>query len=233
MTQIAEVVGVHETTVSRAIANKYIKTPHGVFDFKYFFTPGYQADSGAAVSNTSVKEMINDLIMLEDKAHPLSDQEIVTKLQEKASTSPAAPSPSTARNSACCPATSAASMGEPPSPRLRRAVAVVSNYFLALDPWSLVLGAFTRRQRHAWFNLQFHAARIRASRVGPRGKGDHAGIVARVLRRGGQQRHAAFARQPAQRHPQQLVVGHAARKTEGCDSRDPPLELDEWAESVE
>jgi len=83
MTQIAEVVGVHETTVSRAIANKYIKTPHGVFEFKYFFTPGYQADSGASVSNTSVKEMINDLIMLEDKAHPLSDQEIVTKLQEK------------------------------------------------------------------------------------------------------------------------------------------------------
>jgi RNA polymerase sigma-54 factor len=83
MTQIAEVVGVHETTVSRAIANKYIKTPHGVFEFKYFFTPGYQADSGASVSNTSVKEMINDLIMLEDKAHPLSDQEIVAKLQEK------------------------------------------------------------------------------------------------------------------------------------------------------
>jgi RNA polymerase sigma-54 factor len=83
MTQIAEVVGVHETTVSRAIANKYIRTPHGVFEFKYFFTPGYQADSGASVSNTSVKEMINDLIMLEDKAHPLSDQEIVTKLQEK------------------------------------------------------------------------------------------------------------------------------------------------------
>jgi RNA polymerase sigma-54 factor len=83
MTQIAEVVGVHETTVSRAIANKYIRTPHGVFEFKYFFTPGYQADSGASVSNTSVKEMINDLIMLEDKAHPLSDQEIVAKLQEK------------------------------------------------------------------------------------------------------------------------------------------------------
>jgi RNA polymerase sigma-54 factor len=83
MTQIAGVVGVHETTVSRAIANKYIKTPHGVFEFKYFFTPGYAADSGASVSNTSVKEMINDLILLEDKAHPLSDQEIVAKLQEK------------------------------------------------------------------------------------------------------------------------------------------------------
>ncbi len=83
MTQIADVVGVHETTVSRAIANKFIKTPHGVFDFKYFFTPGYQADSGASVSNTSVKEMIADLISIEDKASPLSDQELVAKLQEK------------------------------------------------------------------------------------------------------------------------------------------------------
>lgn len=83
MTQIADVVGVHETTVSRAIANKYIQTPHGVFDFKFFFTPGYQNDSGASVSNTSVKEMINDLIAGEDRSHPLSDQEIVAKLQNK------------------------------------------------------------------------------------------------------------------------------------------------------
>ena len=83
MTQIADAVGVHETTVSRAIANKYIKTPHGVFEFKYFFTPGYQAQSGDAVSNTSVKEMIGDLIAGEDRAHPLSDQEIVAKLQAK------------------------------------------------------------------------------------------------------------------------------------------------------
>ena len=83
MTQIADVVGVHETTVSRAIANKYIQTPHGVFDFKFFFTPGYQADGGASVSNTSVKDMINDLVEGEDRSQPLSDQEIVKKLQEK------------------------------------------------------------------------------------------------------------------------------------------------------
>ena len=83
MTQIADVVGVHETTVSRAIANKYIRTPHGVFEFKYFFTPGYQNDSGASVSNTSVKEMIADLVSTEDKAGPFSDQELVSKLQEK------------------------------------------------------------------------------------------------------------------------------------------------------
>lgn len=83
MTQIAEVVGVHETTVSRAVANKYIKTPHGVFDFKFFFTAGYQADDGAAVSNTSVKEMISTLVAGEDRGHPLSDQDIVAKLHEK------------------------------------------------------------------------------------------------------------------------------------------------------
>ena len=83
MTQVADVVGVHETTVSRAIANKYVQTPHGVFDFKYFFTPGYQADSGAAVSNTSVKEMIADLINMEDASAPLSDQILVAKLLEK------------------------------------------------------------------------------------------------------------------------------------------------------
>ena len=83
MTQIADVVGVHETTVSRAIANKYIKTPHGVFDFKFFFTPGYQSDTGASVSNTSVKDMITDLIGGEDRSQPFSDQEIVVKLEEK------------------------------------------------------------------------------------------------------------------------------------------------------
>jgi RNA polymerase sigma-54 factor len=83
MTQIADAVGVHETTVSRAIANKYVQTPHGVFEFKYFFTPGYQAQSGDSVSNTSVKEMINDLIAGEDRSHPLSDQELVAKLQSK------------------------------------------------------------------------------------------------------------------------------------------------------
>jgi RNA polymerase sigma-54 factor len=83
MTRIADIVGVHETTVSRAIANKYIKTPHGVFEFKYFFTPGYQAESGASVSNTSVKEMIADLVANEDKAGPLSDQDIVGQLLAK------------------------------------------------------------------------------------------------------------------------------------------------------
>jgi RNA polymerase sigma-54 factor len=83
MTQIADAVGVHETTVSRAIANKYIRTPHGVFEMKFFFTPGYENATGEAVSNKSVKEMIHELVDLEDKSRPLSDQELVAKLKEK------------------------------------------------------------------------------------------------------------------------------------------------------
>ena len=83
MTQIADIVGVHETTVSRAIANKYLHTPHGIFEFKYFFTTGYQSSEGDSVSNTSVKEIIADLIALEDRASPFSDQTIVKKLQDK------------------------------------------------------------------------------------------------------------------------------------------------------
>lgn len=83
MTQIAEILGVHETTISRALANKYMKTPHGVFPMKYFFTSGYQSEEGAAVANTSVKEMIADIIAGEDPGSPLSDQDIVGLLQQK------------------------------------------------------------------------------------------------------------------------------------------------------
>ncbi|MDI1321035.1 MAG: RNA polymerase sigma-54 factor, partial [bacterium] len=83
MTQIADIIGVHETTVSRALANKYIQTPHGVFEMKYFFTSGYQSDAGTAVANTSVKEMIADIVAAEDPGKPLSDQEIVGLLEAK------------------------------------------------------------------------------------------------------------------------------------------------------
>ncbi len=83
MNQVAEVVGVHETTVSRAIANKYVQTPFGLFDLKYFFTPGYQTASGEVMSNTSVKEAIQELIARESTHKPLSDQEIVKILGER------------------------------------------------------------------------------------------------------------------------------------------------------
>lgn len=83
MNQVAENVGVHETTVSRAIANKYIETPHGIFEFKYFFTPGLQSGSGGTVSNKSVKETIALIIESEDPSKPYSDQELVRMLAEK------------------------------------------------------------------------------------------------------------------------------------------------------
>ncbi|CAN5748059.1 RNA polymerase factor sigma-54 [soil metagenome] len=83
MVQIAETVGVHETTVSRAISGKYMSTPQGVFEMKYFFTPGYQTSSGESMSNTSVKEAIESLVKGENGSSPLSDKEIVEILSER------------------------------------------------------------------------------------------------------------------------------------------------------
>ena len=83
MNTIAQTVGVHETTVSRAIANKYIRTPHGVFAFKYFFTPGFTAANGESVSNKTIKDMIATIIEDENPAKPHSDQSIVNQLKEK------------------------------------------------------------------------------------------------------------------------------------------------------
>jgi RNA polymerase sigma-54 factor len=83
MAQVAEVVGVHETTVSRAVSGKYIQTPQGVFEMKYFFTAGLQTVTGDDVSNTSVKDMITEIFKNEDAAKPLADQEVVKMLADK------------------------------------------------------------------------------------------------------------------------------------------------------
>jgi len=83
MAQIAEAVGVHETTVSRAVSGKYIDTPQGVFEMKSFFTSGLSTANGVGVSNASVKELINEMVANEDKKQPLSDEEIVKRLAEK------------------------------------------------------------------------------------------------------------------------------------------------------
>ena len=83
MVQVAEIVGVHETTVSRAVSGKYMQTPQGIFEMKYFFTAGIQTASGEGMSNTSVKDMIAEMFKKEDPTKPLSDQEIVKMLQEK------------------------------------------------------------------------------------------------------------------------------------------------------
>jgi RNA polymerase sigma-54 factor len=83
MVQIAEVVGVHETTVSRAVSGKYMQTPQGVFEMKYFFTAGIQTANGDGMSNTSVKDMIEEIFKNENSGKPLSDQEVVRMLQQK------------------------------------------------------------------------------------------------------------------------------------------------------
>jgi RNA polymerase sigma-54 factor len=83
MGEVADVVGVHETTVSRAVSGKYLATPQGVFEMKYFFTSGYQTATGESLSNTSVKEAVLDLIKHENGSAPLSDQEIVEILTER------------------------------------------------------------------------------------------------------------------------------------------------------
>jgi RNA polymerase sigma-54 factor len=83
MVQVAQVVGVHETTVSRAVSGKYMQTPQGIFEMKYFFTAGIQTANGDGMSNTSVKDMIAEIFKSEDSSKPLSDQEVVRMLKEK------------------------------------------------------------------------------------------------------------------------------------------------------
>ena len=83
MAEVAEAVGVHETTVSRAVSGKYMSTPQGVFEMKYFFTGGYQTATGESLSNTSVKQAILDLVKHESGSAPLSDHEIVEILSER------------------------------------------------------------------------------------------------------------------------------------------------------
>jgi RNA polymerase sigma-54 factor len=83
MGEIADAIGVHETTVSRAVSGKYMATPQGIFEMKYFFTSGYQTATGESLSNTSVKEAVLDLVKHEDGNVPLSDQQIVEILNER------------------------------------------------------------------------------------------------------------------------------------------------------
>jgi RNA polymerase sigma-54 factor len=83
MAQIADAVGLHVTTISRAVSGKYMETPQGLFEMRYFFTPGFQNSDGTSVSNEMVKEAIRDLVEREKSKMPLSDQDIVTRLSER------------------------------------------------------------------------------------------------------------------------------------------------------
>lgn len=81
MSQVAERIGVHETTVSRAIANKYMQTPYGLFPFKFFFSSGYQASTGEMVSSHGIKQKLQDLLAGEDRQRPYSDQKLAAMLK--------------------------------------------------------------------------------------------------------------------------------------------------------
>ena len=84
MKQIADELGIHESTVSRAINGKYIQSPRGVFELKYFFSSGVSvAGSEDGMSSNSVKAIIREIIDAEDSRKPKSDQEIVSILKEK------------------------------------------------------------------------------------------------------------------------------------------------------
>ncbi|AGL03544.1 RNA polymerase factor sigma-54 [Desulfoscipio gibsoniae] len=72
---VADIVGLHESTVSRATSNKYIQTPQGVFEMKYFFSSGLNA-GGSAVSAESIKKTLREIVDGEDPKKPLNDQQI-------------------------------------------------------------------------------------------------------------------------------------------------------------
>lgn len=74
--ELAQEIGVHESTVGRVVANKYMMTPRGVFSLKYFFHKALPGDFGEEISSLRIKERIKKLIESEDKGDPLSDIEI-------------------------------------------------------------------------------------------------------------------------------------------------------------
>ena len=79
--EVASNVGVHESTVSRATANKYIQTPRGLFPLKFFFSSGLTGTGGADYSSHSIKTYIRELVEAEDQNKPFSDQLLAEMLQ--------------------------------------------------------------------------------------------------------------------------------------------------------
>ena len=79
---VAEEIGMHESTISRVTTNKYMHTPRGVFEFKYFFSSHLSSESGEDQSSTSVRAKIRKLIAAENPAKPLSDSKITNLLKD-------------------------------------------------------------------------------------------------------------------------------------------------------
>jgi RNA polymerase sigma-54 factor len=79
--EIAEEIGVHPSTVSRAVSNKYAHTPQGVFELRYFFSEAVQGPSGGATPLLILKRKVKKMIDEEDATHPLTDEHITERLQ--------------------------------------------------------------------------------------------------------------------------------------------------------
>ena len=82
LNEVAQEIGVHESTVSRLTTEKYIETPYGVFELKYFFSRYITNDSGENISSSLIKEKIKEIIKSENKAKPFSDEKIVNLLKK-------------------------------------------------------------------------------------------------------------------------------------------------------
>jgi RNA polymerase sigma-54 factor len=82
--QVADAADIHESTVSRATANKYVQTPRGMFDMKFFFRRGLENElTGEVVASDVVKRTLKDLVAVEEPGHPYSDQEICGLIEAK------------------------------------------------------------------------------------------------------------------------------------------------------
>ena len=81
--EIAEELGIHESTVSRSINGKYMQCCRGVFEIKYFFSAGVSGGAGEGISSNSIKEFIKEIVEKEDPKSPYSDQDMAAMLQEK------------------------------------------------------------------------------------------------------------------------------------------------------
>jgi|APFre7841882590_1041340.scaffolds.fasta_scaffold21542_1 RNA polymerase sigma-54 factor len=80
---VAEDISMHESTVSRVTTNKYVHTPHGIFELKYFFNAGVGSEGGEGVASETVRNKIKEILASEDSKHPYSDQEIVEILKKQ------------------------------------------------------------------------------------------------------------------------------------------------------
>jgi RNA polymerase sigma-54 factor len=83
MTAVAERLGVHVATVSRAVADKYVNTPRGVIPLRRFFSGGTEDSTGQAVSWDAIRVQLEEMVQSEDRKNPLADDEIVARLREK------------------------------------------------------------------------------------------------------------------------------------------------------